>query len=150
MSLDRRTELRRTGIARGTTPLSRQSGALARRTGAGLRRTPLAVVSPRRRAEAEHRGIVWEAVLSRDHYCLLSRHPGAAGRCRGRLTPHHLQKAGQGGPFTVGNLVVLCAGHNGWVEDHPRTAHALGLVVRAGETVALAWQRLRDRGLVPA
>lgn len=53
-------------------------------------------------------------------------------RCAGPGTPHHLHKAGAGGPTTAANLVPLCAAHNGWVEDDPPLARRLGLVVRPG------------------
>ena len=117
------------------------------RTGGQLRRSPLAAVSQKRQAEQTLRDEVWAAVLLRDQHCLLAGRVADAGRCRGRLTPHHLRKAGQGGRWVPNNIVVLCAGHNGWVEDYPRTAWALGLVIRAGETAQQAWARMRARGL---
>lgn len=62
-----------------------------------------------------------------------------------RATPHHLRKPGRS--WALDNLVVLCARHNEWVEDEPNAAHALGLVVRRGETVDDAWRRLAAAGL---
>jgi hypothetical protein len=123
------------------------------------RRTALRPVSAARRADRPRRLEVNEAVYQRDGgRCLLAmlhREPehfahGTLGvPCSGKpLTPHHLHKAVQGGPHTRGNLVTLCAGHNEGVEDWPSIAHQLGLVVWAGESVALAWQRLRSYGLV--
>lgn len=106
------------------------------------RRTRLRRVSPKRKATTAARAEVWEQVQARDRGCLLDGHHGAHQPCRGGLTPHHLQKASQGGPYTVENIVALCAFHNGWVEDYPLTAHVLGLVVRQGETPALAWYRM--------
>lgn len=47
--------------------------------------------------------------------------------CFGPLTPHHVDKAGQGGPDDVDNEVALCAGHNEWVERDRDAAVALGL-----------------------
>lgn len=133
-----------------------RGGPLPRRTplrrGSPLRRSRLARLAPMsaaRRAELVHRDAIREQVFTRDgHRCLLEHRPDLGGGCRGRLTPHHLQKASQGGPYTLTNLVTLCGHHNGWVEDRPIVAHSVGLVVRAGETVALAWQRLRAAGLV--
>jgi hypothetical protein len=29
--------------------------------------------------------------------------------------------------------VAACSFHNGWIEDHPLDAHALGLVIRRGD-----------------
>jgi 5-methylcytosine-specific restriction endonuclease McrA len=121
------------------------------------RRTPLARTgrirraSIRRSGDARRRTDIRAEVYQRDHYrCILLGHDvGCLGACHGDpLTPHHLQKASQGGPYSPSNLVTLCAGHNGRVEDFPMVSHTLGLVVWSGETVDLAWQRLRDRGYI--
>lgn len=63
------------------------------------------------------------------------------------MTPHHLRKEGQCGPYTLENLICLCATCNGWVEDNPDSAHRLGLVQRAGDTPADVWHRLFLAGL---
>jgi hypothetical protein len=81
---------------------------------------------------------VVDAVLARDGGCVLRNHRGA-GDCSGQDTPHHLCKAWKGWDWTLDNLVALCAGHNGWVEDHPDDAFLLGLVIREGTTPAGAW-----------
>jgi hypothetical protein len=118
-----------------------------------MRRGSIRRVSVRRRAllDAPERDAVWQGVLARDRDCLLAartdQNRWLAGPCFGLLTPHHLLKASHGGPFSPANIVVLCARHNGWVEDVPVLAHSLGLVVRSGETVALAWDRLAEHGL---
>lgn len=67
-------------------------------------------------------------MFERDGYlcALVALKPGH--RCAGPLTPHHLKKASAGGSYTADNLVSLCAYANGWVEDEPREARALGLV----------------------
>lgn len=138
MSLTRRTRLTR------RTPLDSRSQ---------LPRSPLASVSRSRRRAQPQRDAVWNEVRHRDRTCLLHGAHGEAitGQpCVGRLTPHHLRKAGQGGEFTAVNIVMLCAGHNGWVEDYPLTAYVQGFVVRAGETPDEAWARLFDRGWVPS
>lgn len=114
--------------------------------GGRLRRTPLR----RRSAKAtEARAVavpIVDEVYYRDSYqCVLAAHPSHT--CQGRLTPHHLKKAGQGGPWAAVNLVTLCVHGNGWVEDEPEIAHTLGLVIRAGETYAQAWARMRTAGL---
>jgi hypothetical protein len=96
------------------------------------RRRSRIAVRPLTEAEADRRWAVRAQVYARDRYrCLLER--AGEGPCSGLLTPHHLRKAGQGGPYTVENLVALCARHNSWVEDEPLRAHELGLVIRAGE-----------------
>jgi len=119
-----------------------------RRTGKGLtRRRHLTAVSADRKAEREAAEPVVQAVYSRDgHECVLAQHDNRE-LCMGRLTPHHLRKAGQGGQWLPSNLVTLCARHNGWVEDHPHMAHALGLVIRTGETTADAWAAMRRAGI---
>jgi hypothetical protein len=92
-------------------------------------------------------------VFDRDgHRCILAHPPSpvdtiSAGRCIGKLTPHHLRKQGQGGPWAAVNIVTLCTRHNGWVEQFPSLAHDLGLVIRTGETYADAWGRMRAAGL---
>lgn len=72
------------------------------------------------------------------------------GRCAGPGTPHHLEKAGQGGATDEANLVPLCAFHNGWVEDDPPLARRLGLVVRPGIDHAEAFRRRVAAGLTSA
>lgn len=89
-----------------------------------------------------------QAVFERDGYrCLLGGYPWAPPCSGTPLTPHHLKKASQGGPYALENLVTLCGGHQTWVEDEPDKAHALGLVVRRGEEVEESWQLLRANGL---
>lgn len=118
-----------------------------------MRRTPLrrtsrlAPISKKRAAGTEDRRAIRERVYARDGWrCRLLASVGATyfsvnedglrgpyekvPPCFGPLTPHHLLKASAGGPYTLDNLVTLCAGHNTWVEDHPATATALGLVIR--------------------
>lgn len=68
-------------------------------------------------------------VFERDGYvCALVRLK-QGHRCLGGLTPHHLRKASAGGSYTADNLLTLCAFGNGWVEDNPAEARALGLVL---------------------
>jgi len=107
-------------------PLRRTSGL--KRAG-GLKAKPLDA------AEAQRRAKVRGAVFARDGFaCVLADPPEALaelGACWGRLEPHHVLKAGQGGPYTEDNLVTLCHGHNAAVEDHPAAAYLLGLVQRS-------------------
>lgn len=94
---------------------------------------------------------VVDAVYERDGACLLRSYPRRlVGPCFGaRLTPHHLRKqSAERGGWTEDNLVTLCAAHNDWVENgEPDLAHALGLVVRNGETTFDAWERMLAAGL---
>jgi hypothetical protein len=51
------------------------------------------------------------------------------GPCYGVVNAHEIVKRSQGGSITdPSNAVPLCDFHNGCVEDHPVTAHYLGLV----------------------
>lgn len=86
--------------------------------------------------------LVRRAVFDRDRHCRLAN--SLFGPCHGkRLTPHHLWKDGQGGPYVMRNLLTLCAGHNDGVEVMDRAdAEAAGLVVPWGCTVTEAWRRL--------
>lgn len=91
---------------------------------------------------------VVDAVFGRDGGCVAAALPvDVAGWCRGRLTPHHLRKAWKGSGWLLDNLVTLCEAHNGWVEDEPDTAHALGLVLREGEIYHEVWDRMAAAGL---
>jgi hypothetical protein len=54
--------------------------------------------------------------------------------CHGNVNGHELLKRSRGGSITdVGNVVLLCDFHNGWVEDHPAEAHEIGLSLHAWE-----------------
>lgn len=138
-----------------TTPLKRGKG-LARsvlRSGGRLN-----LVSPKRKALAADRHAAVGAVFARDGWrkvqgvwvggrCIPAQ-VGAPGRCYGPLTPHRLKKGSAGGGYTVENVVAACARMNDWIEDHPDEAHAMGLVVRQGETVEEAWRRMQAHGLL--
>lgn len=105
--------------------------------------------SARKRAENRAAVHVVEAAGARDRGCILARAglDDVFGQCFGRLTPHHLRKAWKGPGWTLDNIVILCLGHNGRVEDHPDIAHEHGLVVREGETTADAWTRMAAHGI---
>lgn len=93
-------------------------------------------ISKKRSSALIYQGRIRAEVFERDGGCILAGR-GLLGPCGGApMTPHHLLKASQGGRYEYANLVTLCARHNTAVEDHPNEAHALGLVVRHGETVA--------------
>jgi hypothetical protein len=110
------------------------------------RRKPLVSKTPLRpKPRGADRGDrAMRMVRARDNGCLLR----PRGDCFGPLTIHHLRKQSQGGKWTIENCVMLCAGHNDAVEDNPDEFHGLGLVVRHGETVEMAWAKLHDYGLV--
>lgn len=127
----------------------RRTRGLSRTGPESKRRKALRPVSDRKRAERDAADPVVEAVYRRDYGCVLAGYR-AAGACVGSLTPHHLMKqSAQRGGWTLDNIVAACVGHNTWVEDHPDEAHALGLVVRRGETTADAWDRMRAAGIIP-
>jgi hypothetical protein len=113
------------------------------------RRKRLRPMSDRRRDAIPERHAVRWAVFERDGHCLLDRRTSYGGSCYGPPTFHHLRKEGQGGAYTAENGVTLCAHHNGWVENYPEVAYAIGLVLKAGDPPELAWSRLRTAGLVP-
>jgi hypothetical protein len=114
---------------------------------AAVKRTRLRSVSAKRAAARVWAEPLVQQVYDRDRCCILTGHQALAGQCLGRLTPHHLRKQGQGGPWTLTNIVALCARHNGWVENHPDLAHDMGLVIRTGETYADAWAAMRRAGI---
>jgi hypothetical protein len=112
------------------------------------RKKPMRQRSERKRQElAESRPVVAE-VLERDGGCVLRTRTDEWGPCFGDLTPHHTHKASAGGQYTAVNLVTLCAGHNGAVEDYPDAAKAFGLVVNGAIDHAEAEYLRRSRGLV--
>jgi hypothetical protein len=91
--------------------------------------------------------LIRQAVYERDGRCRLRG--GALGPCFGKpYTPHHLRKAGQGGAYSMSNLLTLCAGHNDRIEELPRLDMELnGLVIpRTTDLLAgtaQAWGRMQ-------
>ena len=58
----------------------------------------------------------------------------AVARCARRSHGcHERRKRSAGGALTGPNIMGACNQCNGFVEDHPRLAHLLGLVVRPGD-----------------
>ena len=52
----------------------------------------------------------------------------------GPVNGHEVLKRSRGGSITdMENVVLLCDWHNGWVEDNPREAHAMGLALHSWE-----------------
>lgn len=147
--LRRRVPLeRRTPLARGESQLARSPLA---RTGGPERRAPLAPVSAKRKAGGPERRAITEAVFSRDRRCLLA--PLAGRRvppCFGPPTPHHIRKAGQGGGWTMQNIVKLCAFHNDWLEWHDGIIFGVpaGLICLRDSDLNACWDRLIRHGLV--
>jgi hypothetical protein len=128
--------VRRSPLPRRTKPLER--GTPPARTALPPRAKRLSPRSKKREAELAEQAIVRNRVFARDRWqCQMAtvlqlHHQSAlaAGPCVGQLTFHHLRKASGLGAYTEANGLTLCAGHNGWVEDHPLHATELGLVRR--------------------
>lgn len=129
------------------TPLRRS--ALARTTRVLQRRKRLNPVSASKRREIRESRPIVAAVLERDGGCVLRNHTALAGPCRGDLAAHHLRKQSkERGGWTLDNLVACCWFHNCvWIESNDSLAWGLGLVVKHGETTALAWSAMRTAGL---
>jgi hypothetical protein len=141
-------------------PMPRRTSGLAR-TGPPARVTPLrsrrpaAVSRDTTSGRTDHeRDIVRGAVFERDGSCRLAGAAPVFGRCGGKpRTPHHLRKAGQGGPYVMSNLLTLCARHNDRIEELDRADMvAAGLVVPRTTDVASgigqAWALLQLAGIV--
>lgn len=101
-----------------------------------MKRSPIRRMSNKRRADLARRAAIRDVVFVRDNFTCRLRLAALlpiVGFCSGPLTPHHVQKASDLGEYTVENLVTLCAFHNGLMEDQPRLAYDLGMVVRSWE-----------------
>lgn len=102
--------------------------------------------------DVERRALVKENVLRRDgHRCVVAKFQTVCEivdgqvvctelpRCGGPLDFGHRRHAGAGGAYVEANGNALCRIHNGYMEDHPDKARALGgdspwwLVVREGD-----------------
>jgi hypothetical protein len=115
-------------------------------------------VSAKRDAMSDARTVVRQVVFDRDRWCLLrnglrpilavAESAVVVPDCWGKPTPHHLRKAGQGGPYIECNLVRLCVGHNQWVETVRPWARLVGLEMTRTDTYADVWARLAAAGLV--
>ena len=98
-----------------------------------MKRSPLRPVSPRRRAlNAERRRLLEARYGKRNSWrCFVKDRPqmlALMGPCFGPVDGHETLKRSRGGSIVdLDIIVMLCAHHNGWVEDNPQTAHALGL-----------------------
>lgn len=95
----------------------------------------IAPVSSRRKGQASARRAVVAEVVARDGGRCVPAFRGAPGACSGPLTAHELTKRSQmrDAHLDASNCVASCWFHNGWIEDHPADARALGLVVSAWE-----------------
>lgn len=134
--------MKRSSLKRNT-PLPRGDSKLAR-TGR------LRPVSRRKAKERRQAEPVVQAMYKRDHrQCALRFLRPETGDCMGPSTPHHLRKQSkERGGWDLDNLLTLCARHNDWVENgDPALAYRLGLVVRDGEDVYQAWDRMVAAGL---
>jgi hypothetical protein len=97
-------------------------------------RKALPAMSKRRAGQVEARREVDRLVIDRDRICVAASW-GAPGVCMGELHAHELEKRSQrrDAHLDPENCVAVCNFHNGWVEDNPREAHRLGLVIRRGD-----------------
>lgn len=116
------------------------------RAWARKRRKPLRPRSEKRQDQRPQEEAITAEVFRRDGGCIMRTQ--ASHICHGPLTPHHLRKQSAGGPWTLDNVVALCAWANGEVENAPYWGRHHGLVVRHDITPADAWQRRVDTGLV--
>jgi hypothetical protein len=108
-------------------------------------------MSDKRADAAPTRRTVTQQVFDRDGGCLLA--PVVKVHippCHGKLTPHHIRKAGQGGTWTIVNIVALCARHNDWLEDLDGMLYGrpAGLICLRTDTLEACWDRLAAAGLV--
>lgn len=93
---------------------------------------PVKAISDARRAGSpDRRAVVARAFDAAGHRCVMVGY----SRCFGELTPHRIRKGSAGWDRTTagyvdGNVVALCAHHNGLLEDEPALATTLGLVAR--------------------
>ena len=56
-------------------------------------------------------------------------------RCWGPLDPHEPQSRGRGGSIVdPTNIEFVCRAHHSWIDDHPRAAELLGLLVPSWAT----------------
>lgn len=116
----------------------RRTGSLGRRT--PLKRVAIRQISAKRAAASSSRRSAVAEAFQRDGWVLVAgewvggrcipRERGAPGGCFGKLTPHRLRKGSNLGGYTTDNVVSSCAFHNDWIEDQPKAARELGLVIR--------------------
>jgi hypothetical protein len=102
----------------------------------------LSPTSKKRVEELKERPAIRSRVFVRDGGCLLA--PGLPlnqaerdwGACFGTpFTFHHVVKASDGGKYTEDNGKTLCAFHNDTVEDWPKEAEKIGLVIRPPDPI---------------
>lgn len=122
---------RRKPLARSTKPIPRTSPKRSTRKSSAPARSSRSRTTPAPDRKAEIRAELFQ----RDRVCRLRGVPGA-GKCHGPLTPHHRRKGGQGGGYTLDNLVALCAWHNDELEadaDLALLGRTMGLVLKRGD-----------------
>lgn len=127
---ERKTPLARSQMQRKRVPNATQIAnkrSTFAQSGSHLsREVPLNQRSRQREAADKAKRPIREAVFRRDGGCVLQRHVRHA--CFGGLTVHHIVKESQGGPYTLENLVALCAWANcTWVEQNREEARTYGL-----------------------
>jgi hypothetical protein len=109
----------------------------------GKRRGRVKPVSDKRAAAKPWTEAITQAVFARDGGCVLNGE--TPWGCTGPDSPHHRRKANAAGAHSMENLVTLCVGHNGLIEDEPDyfRLHFPWLVVREGDD---EYERLGKRG----
>jgi hypothetical protein len=122
--------------ARQSAPLRRSTQIKTRRGQWPAKRAPIKPVSDKRRAERVERAAIVERVLERADGRCFARSLGTGVACVGALSVHEVSKRSRkpGCHLDESDCVALCWLHQGWVEDHPLEAHALGLAKHAWET----------------
>ena len=116
---------------RDVTPIPKPAPREKKPSTWGRRRKRVKPMSDNKRAEVDTHAPIREEVFYRDgRRCRLAPFfPDV--ECFGPLTVHHIVKEGQGGGYTLENLVSACARHNDLVEERPAEAKALGLTQSA-------------------
>lgn len=126
--------MKRTPLKRGTKPLER--------------RTPLNPIGRRAKREAPDRKLCREVVIARDKVCQFpvyfercveasiksGQFPkvlvGAGSPCWGPPQVHEPAHRRNSDVTDPEQCILLCQRHNQWLEDHPQSGYALGLLVR--------------------
>jgi len=146
MTLQRKTELKRGTSQLKRTPLARGKSAGLSRKGrlkprSDKRAKFMSEVRAPQVAALVKAGVTCELGLIVDRASALMGGPAVCTKRIGGL--HELRKRSAGGSLVnPDNLRPACNRCNGWVEDHPKEAYQLGLVVRQGDT---DWERLGKR-----
>lgn len=109
------------------------------------RRKRIKPMSDKRRDGIPERDEVRETVKRRDgDRCRLAPFFPDTPCGPGDKHPHHIQKASEGGKYVPENLWWACDLHNGMVEDDPKMAEAMGLVLRTDKSGRKPWPQQQE------